>query len=63
MAPDKDTNETKKKEFGTGLRAQLERRREEPEEATQAVHQPNVDDPTRTSTATSKKPTIISSEV
>src|SRR4029453_6294555 len=42
MAPDNDTNETKKKEFGTGLRAQLERRREEPEEANQAVHQPNV---------------------
>ena len=29
MAPKKkDTNETKKKEFGTGLRAQLEKRRE-----------------------------------
>ena len=27
MAPKKDTNEPKKKEFGTGLRAQLERRR------------------------------------
>src|SRR5256885_13607070 len=43
MAPDKDTNETKKKEFGTGLRAQLERRREEPEAAIQPVHQPNVE--------------------
>src|SRR5262252_722237 len=36
MAPKKDTNEQGtnepgKKEFGTGLRAQLERRREEPE--------------------------------
>src|SRR2546423_12464951 len=43
MAPDKDTNETKKKEFGTGLRAQLERRREEPEATIQPVHQPNVE--------------------
>jgi hypothetical protein len=31
MAPNEDTNEPKKNEFGTGLRAQLERRREEPE--------------------------------
>jgi hypothetical protein len=43
MAPDKDTNETKKKEFGTGLRAQLERRREEPEAANQPAPQPNVE--------------------
>src|SRR3954470_16452364 len=34
MAPrKKDTNDVKKKEFGTGLRAQLEKRREEPEGA------------------------------
>src|SRR6266536_3097985 len=32
MTPKKDeTNENKKKEFGTGLRAQLERRRDEPD--------------------------------
>src|SRR5437667_425526 len=43
MAPNKDTNETKKKEFGTGLRAQLERRHEEPEAAKQPGPQPNVE--------------------
>ena len=43
MAPKKDTNEIKKKEFGTGLRAQLERRREEPEAAKPADSQPNVE--------------------
>src|SRR2546422_5286767 len=42
MAPNKDTNEPKKNEFGTGLRAQLERRREEPE-AAQPGPQPNVE--------------------
>ena len=46
MAPrKKDPDETtaKKKEFGTGLRAQLERRREEPEAAPRADAQPNVE--------------------
>src|SRR5213080_4012612 len=44
MAPKKrDTSETKKKEFGTGLRAQLERRREEPDPAKPADLQPNVE--------------------
>src|SRR5919206_3679787 len=45
MAPrKKDSNETpKKKEFGTGLRAQLEKRREEPEAAKAADAQPNVE--------------------
>src|SRR5436190_3942177 len=44
MAPKKrDTSETKKKEFGTGLRAQLERRREEPDAAKPADLQPNVE--------------------
>src|SRR5438046_9840518 len=44
MTPKKDeTTENKKKEFGTGLRAQLERRREEPEAANQAIPQPNVE--------------------
>src|SRR6266550_2535575 len=44
MAPKKrDTSETKKKEFGTGLRAQLERRREEPDAAKPADFQPNVE--------------------
>src|ERR671937_688868 len=44
MAPRKKdtTNETNKKEFGTGLRAQLERRREEPE-APKIEAQPNVE--------------------
>jgi len=46
MAPRKrEPNETaaKKKEFGTGLRAQLERRREEPEAAPKPELQPNVE--------------------
>src|SRR3954471_8919385 len=45
MAPrKKDTNDVKKKEFGTGLRAQLEKRREEPEAAPKAeALQPNVE--------------------
>ena len=45
MAPrKKDSNETpKKKEFGTGLRAQLEKRREEPEAPAAADAQPNVE--------------------
>src|SRR6266480_7045710 len=43
MTPKKDeTTENKKKEFGTGLRAQLERRREEPE-AKPTEPQPNVE--------------------
>jgi hypothetical protein len=42
MAP-KDGNETKKKEFGTGLRAQLQRRRDQPEAPTPAENQPNVE--------------------
>ncbi|TML09946.1 MAG: hypothetical protein E6G38_03780, partial [Actinobacteria bacterium] len=43
MAPKKDTNETKKNEFGTGLRAQLERRRDEPEATRPPDPQPNVE--------------------
>ena len=47
MAPRKDdSNEKptpKKKEFGTGLRAQLERRREEPDGPKPAEAQPNVE--------------------
>src|ERR1700756_2371040 len=43
MAPNEDTNEPKKNEFGTGLRAQLERRREEPEVEQQPGPQPNVE--------------------
>src|SRR5438067_12599187 len=42
MAPQKDTNEPKKKEFGTGLRAQLQKRRED-SEAPPAEPQPNVE--------------------
>src|SRR3954469_13589844 len=43
-AKKKDTNDVKKKEFGTGLRAQLEKRREEPEAAPKAeALQPNVE--------------------
>src|SRR3954462_9232484 len=43
-AKKKDTNDVKKKEFGTGLRAQLEKRREEPEAAPKVeALQPNVE--------------------
>jgi chromosome segregation ATPase len=44
MAPNEDTNEPKKNEFGTGLRAQLERRREEEPQAEKLPGaQPNVE--------------------
>src|SRR3954453_20923511 len=44
MTPKKDeTTENKKKEFGTGLRAQLERRRDEPEAPRPVDAQPNVE--------------------
>ena len=44
MTPKKDeTNENKKKEFGTGLRAQLERRRDEPDAPRVAEGHPNVE--------------------
>jgi len=44
MTPKKDeTTENKKKEFGTGLRAQLERRRDEPDAPRPVDAHPNVE--------------------
>ena len=43
MAPKDTTNETGKTEFGTGLRAQLEKRREDPEAAQVDELRPNVE--------------------
>jgi hypothetical protein len=43
MAPDNDTNETKKKEFGPGLRAQLKSRSDETKETKPAAPQLNVE--------------------
>src|SRR5438270_2109016 len=43
MAPKKKDTETKKKEFGTGLRAQLERRRDDEVPKPAPDSQPNVE--------------------
>src|SRR5436309_9748609 len=43
MAPKKKETESKKNEFGTGLRAQLERRREDEATAPMVEAQPNVE--------------------